>query len=72
MSAQQWKTPPTMEIDPKKTYSAVVHTDKGDIEIKLHADKTPKTVTNFVFLAKQGFYNDTIFHRQMETLLRNI
>jgi cyclophilin family peptidyl-prolyl cis-trans isomerase len=52
-----------MQIDPKKTYTATLHTDLGDIAIKLHADKTPKTVNNFVFLAKQGYYNNTFFHR---------
>jgi cyclophilin family peptidyl-prolyl cis-trans isomerase len=54
---------PEMGIDPKKKYTATLHTDKGDIVIRLHADKVPKTVNNFVFLARQGFYNDTIFHR---------
>jgi cyclophilin family peptidyl-prolyl cis-trans isomerase len=63
MANLKWANPPAMEIDPKKTYVATFHTDKGDIEIKLHADKTPKTVNNFVFLARQGFYNGTIFHR---------
>jgi cyclophilin family peptidyl-prolyl cis-trans isomerase len=65
MPAQQkkWEAPPPMTIDPKKTYHATFHTDKGDIVVRLHAGKTPKTVNNFVFLARQGFYNDTIFHR---------
>jgi cyclophilin family peptidyl-prolyl cis-trans isomerase len=65
MSAKpkQWSKPPEMEIDPKKSYSATLHTDKGDIQIKLFADKTPRTVNNFVFLARQGFYDGTIFHR---------
>jgi cyclophilin family peptidyl-prolyl cis-trans isomerase len=63
MSYQQWSTPPKMEIDPKQNYSAVLKTDKGDITIKLFTDKTPNTVNNFVFLARQGFYNGTIFHR---------
>jgi cyclophilin family peptidyl-prolyl cis-trans isomerase len=63
MSHQQWSVPPNMEIDPKKVYSAIMHTDKGDITLQLFADKTPKTVNNFIFLARQGFYNGTIFHR---------
>jgi cyclophilin family peptidyl-prolyl cis-trans isomerase len=62
-SAQQWTKPPEIEIDPKKSYTATLKTDKGDIVIKLHADKVPRTVNNFVFLARQGFYNGTIFHR---------
>jgi hypothetical protein len=47
MPPKQWNTPPAMSIDPKKVYTATLHTDKGDIEIRLHADKTPKTVNNF-------------------------
>jgi peptidyl-prolyl cis-trans isomerase B (cyclophilin B) len=63
MTYQQWSNPPKMEIDPKKSYSAVMHTDKGDITLQLFADKTPNTVNNFVFLARQGFYDGTTFHR---------
>ncbi len=59
----QWSRPPEMSIDPKKSYSATFKTEKGDIVVKLFADKTPCTVNNFVFLATQSFYNDTIFHR---------
>jgi len=60
---KQWSTPPAMEIDPKKSYQAVMTTDKGKIVIELFASKVPKTVNNFVFLCRQGFYNSTIFHR---------
>lgn len=60
---KQWSKPPEMAIDPNKKYSAVMHTDKGDITIQLYADKTPRTVNNFVFLAREGFYDGTIFHR---------
>jgi cyclophilin family peptidyl-prolyl cis-trans isomerase len=52
-----------MEIDPKKNYKARMQTDKGEMVIELFADKAPKTVNNFVFLARQGFYDDVIFHR---------
>jgi len=62
-SKKQWSSSPAMEIDPKKEYSATFKTEKGDIVIKLHTDKVPKTVNNFVFLARQGFYDGTIFHR---------
>jgi cyclophilin family peptidyl-prolyl cis-trans isomerase len=63
MAYQHWSKPPQMEIDSKKSYIAVLTTDKGDIHLKLFADKVPITVNNFVFLSRQGFYNDTIFHR---------
>lgn len=59
----QWKTPPAMEIDTKKKYSAHMVTDKGTMVIELYADKAPKTVNSFVFLARQGFYEGVIFHR---------
>lgn len=56
-------TAPAMQIDQSKTYVATLHTSKGDIEIELNAKDTPITANNFVVLAKQGFYNGTIFHR---------
>jgi len=59
----QWSNPPELTIDPKQKYTAVLHTDKGDIKLDLFADKTPKTVNNFVFLARQGFFDGTFFHR---------
>lgn len=59
----QWSKAPAMEIDLKKTYTAVFSTDKGEFTVQLFADKVPFTVNNFVFLARQGFYNGTIFHR---------
>lgn len=56
---------PTMktETDQKKTLSAVLHTSEGDIEIVFNSSATPKTVNNFVTLAKKNFYDNTIFHR---------
>jgi cyclophilin family peptidyl-prolyl cis-trans isomerase len=52
-----------MVIDPKKKYKATFKTEKGDFIIELYADKVPKTVNNFVFLARDGFYDNTTFHR---------
>ncbi|MEI7845460.1 MAG: peptidylprolyl isomerase [Chloroflexota bacterium] len=63
MANQQWNTSPEMGIDPKKKYSATISTEKGDMVIELFADKTPKTVNNFVFLARAGYFDGTIFHR---------
>ncbi len=54
---------PTMIIDKNKTYTAILHTGAGDIEIALNSNETPITVNNFVWLAKKNFYNSTIFHR---------
>lgn len=63
MSKQQWSSAPDMVIDPAKKYTATIATDKGDMVIELFADKTPKTVNNFVFLAREGFYDNITFHR---------
>ena len=60
---KHWNTPPAMVIDPQKKYKALMETDKGTMVIELFADKTPKTVNNFVFLAREGFYDGVIFHR---------
>ncbi len=54
---------PSMEIDASKTYTAVLHTSDGDIEVALNAKETPITANNFVALARKGFYDNTIFHR---------
>lgn len=59
----QWNTAPEMEIDTEKTYIATIETSKGNIELELYPAYAPKTVNNFVFLARQGFYNGTVFHR---------
>jgi peptidyl-prolyl cis-trans isomerase B (cyclophilin B) len=52
-----------MVIDPDKTYQATIKTNKGDIELDLFAADAPKTVNNFVFLARDEFYDGLSFHR---------
>jgi cyclophilin family peptidyl-prolyl cis-trans isomerase len=52
-----------MEIDPSKSYEAVFVTEIGDFRVRLFPDKAPVTVNNFVFLANQGYYDNTTFHR---------
>jgi len=59
----QWSEPPAMQIDPSKKYTATIKTEKGDIVIDLFAEKAPRTVNNFVFLARQGYYDNITFHR---------
>ena len=54
---------PAMSIDSAKKYTATFSTAKGDVVVELFADRAPITVNNFVFLAKDGFYNGQIFHR---------
>ena len=63
MPDNSYSSPPAMGIDPQKTYTATIQTSDGDIILQLFADKTPNTVNNFVFLAREGFYDGVIFHR---------
>lgn len=62
-SSMQWSHSPEMTIDTQKNYTAIISTGKGEMTFQLFADKVPDTVNNFVFLSRQGFYDDTIFHR---------
>jgi len=63
MTAKQWDSPPEMQIDPGKTYKISMETTKGGIELELYPEHAPKTVNNFVFLAKEGYYDGISFHR---------
>ena len=63
MSGKQYPAAPAMSIDAAKKYVATLHTEKGDIEIELAAAATPITVNNFVFLAREKYYDGVIFHR---------
>ena len=67
--ADQWSSPPQMQIDPKKNYQAVFKTEHGDMVVDLFAAQAPITVNNFVFLAREGYYNDTTFHRVIENFM---
>ena len=59
----QWSSPPPMTIDQNKQYTATIKTNYGDIVLQLFPKDAPVTVNNFVFLARQGFYNGVKFHR---------
>jgi peptidyl-prolyl cis-trans isomerase B (cyclophilin B) len=62
MSKQYAATPP-MAIDQNKSYTATFSTSRGDIVCDLFPKDAPNTVNNFVFLAREGFYDNTTFHR---------
>ena len=66
---KSWEEAPPMTIDPAKTYIATFKTEKGDIVVELFADKAPVTVNNLVFLANEGFYDNTTFHRVLEDFM---
>jgi peptidyl-prolyl cis-trans isomerase B (cyclophilin B) len=61
--AKSYTAPPPMTIDPSKTFVATFKTSRGTIVVDLFPDAAPNTVNNFVFLAREGFYNGTKFHR---------
>ncbi|HLM97439.1 MAG TPA: peptidylprolyl isomerase [Acidimicrobiales bacterium] len=64
-----WSKPPAMAIDTTKTYEATVKTDAGSFVITLDAQHTPVAANNFVFLAKNNFFNCVTFHRVIPTFM---
>ena len=60
---KQYSAPPPLTIDVNKKYSAALNTSRGEIVCELFAKDAPKTVNNFVFLARDKFYDGTVFHR---------
>jgi cyclophilin family peptidyl-prolyl cis-trans isomerase len=64
---KSYTSPPRMTIDTTKQYTATVKMAKGgEFTIELYAARAPVTVNNFVFLARDGFYDGTTFHRVLE------
>ena len=61
--SKQYAQPPALGIDPNKKYTATLTTSRGEIVCELFAKEAPKTVNNFVFLARDKFYDGTVFHR---------
>ncbi len=57
---------PPMTIDPAKSYTATITTPRGDIVVKLRPDLAPQSVNNFVFLAREGFYDGLTWHRVIQ------
>lgn len=62
-SIKQWSAPPPLTIDTSASYTAVLNTTAGPITVELLTGDAPSTVNNFVFLAREGFYDNVIFHR---------
>jgi len=58
-----YSAPPSMIIDTSKQYIATIETNRGDLVLELFAGDVPVTVNNFVFLAREGFYDGLTFHR---------
>ncbi len=66
MADRTYDRPPEMTLDPGKDYYANLVTEKGTLRIRLFAEEAPETVNNFVFLAREGYYDGTTFHRVIE------
>ena len=60
---KSYSSPPPMTIDTGKQYTATIETEKGNMVLELFARDVPVTVNNFVFLAREGFYDGSTFHR---------
>ena len=69
MPPKQYSSPPATTIDPEKTYTATVDTSAGSMTLELFASEAPLTVNNFVFLARDGFYEDCQFHRVIKDFM---
>lgn len=67
--AKEYPQAPAMSIDPSRKYVAIFKTARGDIRINLFAAECPVTVNNFVFLAREGFYDGTTFHRVIRNFM---
>jgi len=66
---KHYASKPALTINPKKSYSATITTDKGVMKVELFASETPETVNNFVFLSKDHYYDNTIFHRVIKDFM---
>ena len=60
---KSYSSPPAMALEPGKRYTATIETSAGTMTAELFAEEAPNTVNNFVFLAREGFYDGVIFHR---------
>jgi cyclophilin family peptidyl-prolyl cis-trans isomerase len=66
---KQYSTPPELTIDLRKVYTATLDTNHGEIVIELDVVRSPQTVNNFIFLARDGFYDGVVFHRVIENFM---
>jgi len=69
MESKQWRRAPDMQIDPAKSYLVTMETSQGNIELELYPQYAPKTVNNFVFLIREGYYDGVAFHRVIKNFV---
>lgn len=66
---KQWNSSPEMQIDSEISYAISMETNRGTIEIELYPQEAPKTVNNFVFLSREGYYDGVKFHRVIDNFV---
>ncbi len=69
VTAKQYAAPPEMQVETDRTYRVTIETERGTIELELFPEHAPKTVNNFVFLAREGFYDGVTFHRVISNFM---
>ena len=69
MTEKHYDSPPDLTIDLEKTYVATLDTNHGEITIQFDPARSPLTVNNFVFLARDGYYDGVVFHRVIENFM---
>jgi cyclophilin family peptidyl-prolyl cis-trans isomerase len=69
VTERSYSNPPENTISPDNDYYTTFWTEKGPIRTKLFADKAPETVNNFVFLAREGYFDGTTFHRVIKDFM---
>ena len=69
MTDKTYDGPPEMGLKPDYEYYANLATEKGSVKIRLFAERVPETVNNFVFLAREGYFDGTTFHRVIEDFM---
>lgn len=67
--SKQWDNPPEIKIDTSKIYKVAINTNKGQMTLALYPEHAPKTVNNFVFLAREGYYDGVSFHRVISNFM---
>ncbi len=63
MASKQYPAPPPMQVETDRSYHVTIETSRGNIELELFPQHAPVTVNNFIFLARDGFYDGVVFHR---------
>ena len=63
MPPKQYQSPPSLILDPNMRYTATIKTAQGDMTLELFPAEAPRAVNNFVFLARDGYYQGNCFHR---------